>query len=205
MNKLMEGVQKLTKTSIERFKIRKLRKQIENGHWIEKDEAVKNLRKIGTDKVTSYFIRKLKSPFDSVRFKAVSALGYIADPLTVPELIKCLNDRVWDVRGETIISLGKIGSIDAIRPLIIGLSDKVSKNRSYAEESLTKIRFRLLKGKTKFSTKQPEHFALERIHPGFFPNSYLKFIEVVKKNPRKSPEYFKLEAMQLKAVEGRLK
>jgi HEAT repeat protein len=74
-----------------------------------------------------------------VRSGACAALGLIADPATIPALVRLLTDPSRQVRLSAIVALGNIPSVRSVAPLIEQLSDPDPRIRSGAIESLGRI------------------------------------------------------------------
>lgn len=75
---------------------------------------------IGKD-ATSFLIEALTSKKDQVRWEAAKTLVSIADPATIPALIKTLQDEIFDIRwlaAEALIAIG----IESIEPLLRSLT-----------------------------------------------------------------------------------
>lgn len=58
------------------------------------------------------------------RTMAATALGRVASPLAVTELIAALKDKEWEVRAASAAALGDAGSADAVTPLIRALGEE---------------------------------------------------------------------------------
>ena len=71
-----------------------------------------------TENLESPDMRLIKSGSVEERFEAAQRLGEAKNKRAVPVLIEALNDPNQHVRGWAAWSLGQIGSMDAVDPLI---------------------------------------------------------------------------------------
>lgn len=59
-------------------------------------------------------LQDLDSPDDSTRVTAIRELGEIANPTTIPALLKALYDPVIDIRNLAVTALTNIGTPEAL-------------------------------------------------------------------------------------------
>ena len=132
-------------------------------------------------------------------------LGEMGAKEAVPHLLGLLKSHKAPERSKVIQALGKIGSIDALFPVMEHLKEKEPYLRAHAVGALRRIRAKLLESGQNFTPKQPLHFSLLFIHPADHPKAFKEFYGQVKRKPNKSPNFWKLLAKQLTAIERKLK
>jgi len=81
----------------------------------------------------------LKDENKQVRARAAIALGDLADPSTVPNLVAALDDHSYWVRGQAAEALGDIGDRSAIPHLLTRLEDSEGYVRSKVTKALVKL------------------------------------------------------------------
>jgi HEAT repeat protein len=91
------------------------------------------------DKSIGLLLDALKSPSDSIRENAATALGRIKSREAVAPLIELLSESEWKVRRSAAEALGQIGDKRAIEPLIHSLRDNVEKVQQEAVESVVRF------------------------------------------------------------------
>jgi HEAT repeat protein len=107
-------------------------KQLSDKNGQVREKARLTLVDIGKE-ATLALTKLLTDKDKQTRWEATKALGAIADPVTIPVLIKALEDDIFDVRwlaGEALVAIGP----DCIRPLFEALSTG-AKNLFLREEA----------------------------------------------------------------------
>lgn len=90
----------------------------------------------GNAKCVTVAISALDSPSKLVQMDAAAALGFMKDPRAIVPLCRSANSNDDNVRGNAIISLGRIGGEVASRQINIALSDNSQFVRHCAIEAL---------------------------------------------------------------------
>jgi len=104
-----------------------------------REGACRILAELKAKEALDVLIECLNDPDDGVKFYAASALKNISDPRTVKPILRILNQENSDseFRSELISTLGNIGDLIAIDPLIgILRNDKDKFVRHYAARAL---------------------------------------------------------------------
>jgi HEAT repeat protein len=63
-------------------------------------------------------LRQLRSRREKARVEAAFGLGDLATVRVVPDLMRALDDRSWDVRAAAVRSLGRLGAVDSVEALV---------------------------------------------------------------------------------------
>ncbi|MBI5225263.1 hypothetical protein HY989_05320 [Candidatus Micrarchaeota archaeon] len=191
--------------------------------FIDKNEnALKTIELLKWKEIIPDSIILLKSPWPVKRANAIRALRNTQSIEAIPHLVAMLGDQKCSDELED--ALLKFDFHKTIPPIFEALNSYrenydtlaflgtsgprfLTKNRLIygALDFLGKYRPRILKNYGRFSQNQPEYVALLHINPFTHPKSFIKLYGEAQKKPRKSPEYWKLEAKQLMAMERRLK
>lgn len=107
-------------------------RDLNSADWYRRERAVGSVAILA-------LILALKNVDDNVRWRAVSALGEIGDPLAIPALIATLKDTDHTVRRRAVASLGKIGV--SLEPTALLSSERLKPDDKYRVlEALSEIR-----------------------------------------------------------------
>ncbi len=115
----------------------------ESASSYSQQRVVRELARLGDERVVEPLVLALKSEDHYVRREAAKALGGMGSPAAVEPLIEALGDSEEYVRRNAITALGVFGDERAIEPLKEALEDKSYLTRSDAEKSLRAIEERL--------------------------------------------------------------
>ncbi len=105
--------------------------QLLRGPGPQADRAIERLRYIGPRDAGPPLRALLASDDTRTRVAITSALVVVRDPDAAPQLIRCLQDRDWEVRRNAVQALAAVRSRSAIHPLettlLMDESDRVRK------------------------------------------------------------------------------
>ena len=88
--------------------IDRLAKDIKAGDWVDRRNAVWELRKVGGVSVVPLLIEALEDNYWEVRLAAAEVLGHIGDASAAEALVKATKDPDGDVRGTAVKALERI-------------------------------------------------------------------------------------------------
>jgi hypothetical protein len=103
-------------------------------------DAIRSLRKIGSNKAIDAIITALKDKNREIRKEAASVLGRLRGKRVVEALCSALKDEDKEVRKTAVLSLLEIGSMKAVDPLINILKDECKAIRLVAVPTLGRIK-----------------------------------------------------------------
>jgi HEAT repeat protein len=106
--------------------------QLSNSNHEVQLEAIKALRKIGDKRATAAFNFYLPQDTCFHREDIAEAMGALGDSSAVPVLAEVYKTAWLELRAEIVRSLGKIGGLEVIDPLITALKDSHPKIRHIA-------------------------------------------------------------------------
>ena len=129
----------VSKVNAKTTKIQQLVNQLHSLDDVERENAVKELSKIGKPAVKAVVDYLGKAEVYLGRANAAKVLGNIKDKTAVPALLKSMKDEYADVRRLSAEALGKIHDKRAVKTLIKALSDEVDDVKASAAMALGRI------------------------------------------------------------------
>ena len=96
---------------------------LKDDEWRVRWQAAETLGEIGDVRAIKPLINILKDENNGVRSNSIISLVKIGEP-AVELLINALKDKEWQMKGHAAETLGEIGDVNAVIPLISTLKDE---------------------------------------------------------------------------------